>query len=221
MAWIEAHQELAHHPKVRRLARELGVPKAQAIGHLLMLWLWAVSYAKNGCVEDVEDVAVAADWPVAEADWFAKTLEQAGFLDAHEGGWWIHDWSEYAGKAVEATEARRRDGEYGNHVRWHKNTPKADCQWCSPPDRPPISPPDRVANRTAQHITEQDTTAAAPTFPQLLEVAKQIVDERIADGYQVGNRDAFVRSIARSEEAKHRWLKAQPARSWGDELGMT
>jgi hypothetical protein len=45
MAWIEAHQELAHHPKIRRLARELGVPKAQAIGHLLMLWLWAVSYA--------------------------------------------------------------------------------------------------------------------------------------------------------------------------------
>lgn len=153
MAWIEAHQELARHPKVRRLARELDVTRAAAIGHLFMVWWWAVDFAPDGVV-DAEDVADAAEWNVAEAEWFAKTLEQAGFLDPVDGGWVIHDWSDYAGKTIDARDAARRNGEYGNHVRWHDKAPKKDCEWCSPRIAPRSAPD--IASES--HITGHDIT---------------------------------------------------------------
>src|SRR5687767_5633894 len=48
MAWIESHQEIARHPKTRKLARLLGGSVPTAIGHLHLLWWWAVDYAEDG-----------------------------------------------------------------------------------------------------------------------------------------------------------------------------
>ena len=48
MAWIESHQELRHHYKTKRLARELKVTVAAAIGHLHCLWWWAIDFAPDG-----------------------------------------------------------------------------------------------------------------------------------------------------------------------------
>lgn len=212
MAWIEAHQELARHPKVKKCARALGIPKAQMIGHLLMLWWWALDFAPDGRVADPLDIVEAAEWPVGTPTVFVQALVDHGFLDELEAGWCIHDWHDYAGKTIAAARVQARkaseDGRYGNHVRWHNESPSADCPWCSPPESPPSRPPSRVGS--PQHSTVQNTTAAAsPSYPQLVEVAEAIVDERIAEGYDVQNRDALVRSIAKSEEATHRWHKQQ------------
>ena len=48
MAWIESHQELANHPKTKRFKRALGISTPQAIGHLHLLWWWALDYAQDG-----------------------------------------------------------------------------------------------------------------------------------------------------------------------------
>ena len=65
MAWIEVHQSLPSHRKTSKLMRELGVKtRAQAVGHLVMLWLWALDNAPTGNLRelDPDDVADAAGW---------------------------------------------------------------------------------------------------------------------------------------------------------------
>jgi hypothetical protein len=74
----------------------LGIPRPQVIGHLHMLWYWAMDYAQDGRIGgfDALDVAIAADWE-GEPDAFIDGLKQAGFID-RDGK--LHDWEDYAGK---------------------------------------------------------------------------------------------------------------------------
>lgn len=111
MAWIESHQELRDHPKVKRLARLIGTSVPAALGHLHCLWWWAMDYADDGDVSryDEFDLAEAALWD-GDATTFVKALQScgpggtSGFLDDSQ----LHDWWDYAGKLVER---RQRDRE--------------------------------------------------------------------------------------------------------------
>lgn len=102
MAWIESHQSLAAHPKTKRLARRLGVPVPQAIGHLHLLWWWAIDYAPSGDLSRFEDadIADAVLWE-GDAGWLVAALVDAGFID----GKVIHDWDEYTGRLLDRREA--------------------------------------------------------------------------------------------------------------------
>lgn len=106
MAWIESHQSLGDHPKTRKLARLLGIPKVAVIGHLHCLWWWATDYAEDGSLQryDDLDIAIGAEWDGDPAS-FLDALVTAGFLDDDEHGLRIHDWDEYAGKLIERRKA--------------------------------------------------------------------------------------------------------------------
>lgn len=105
MAYIESHQELARHPKTRRLARVLGISLPTAVGHLQFLWWWAMDYAQDGDLSryDAADIADAALWE-GDAEVFLEALIDcgpgggAGFVDRTEAGRALHDWHEYGGK---------------------------------------------------------------------------------------------------------------------------
>ena len=112
MSWIESHQELAQHPKTRRLARMLGISVPTAIGHLHLLWWWALDYADNGNLDrySSEDLADAVLWE-GDASTFIDAMTGCGLLDGHgfldcdaAGRLSIHDWMEYAGKLVQQRE---------------------------------------------------------------------------------------------------------------------
>src|SRR5688572_2666186 len=132
MAWIESHQELRDHPKVKRLARLLDISVPEAIGHMHCLWWWAVDYATDGDVSrfDALDLADAAMW-CGDPERFAKALvecgpsDQAGFLDVD---WRLHDWGQYVGGIL----ASRDAGARGNHVRWHvqRGVIEPSCTFC-------------------------------------------------------------------------------------------
>ena len=110
MAWIESHQELARHPKTKRLARILGISIPTAIGHLHLLWWWALDYAQEGTLEcyDESDIADAAMWEGNPLE-FVDALCTARFLDRDDNGvLLIHDWYDYAGRLLEK---RRTDAE--------------------------------------------------------------------------------------------------------------
>lgn len=64
MAWIESHQSLLTHRKLLHLARELGIQKYQAVGHLESLWWWAIDNATDGSLDGTYayDIAAAAGW---------------------------------------------------------------------------------------------------------------------------------------------------------------
>jgi hypothetical protein len=82
MPWIESHTGLARHPKTLRLARILGIPVPAALGHLHLLWWWAIEYAPDGGVGrfDAADLALACMWDGDEAA-LLPALQRAGFVD--------------------------------------------------------------------------------------------------------------------------------------------
>lgn len=98
MAWIESHQEMARHPKTRRVAVRLGISKAAVIGHLHLLWWWTLDFAPDGDLSgfDAEEVAAVAEWE-GDAEQFLQALLDTGWLDE---GRRVHNWGDYAGRLV-------------------------------------------------------------------------------------------------------------------------
>lgn len=106
MAWVQSHQELANHPKTKRFKRALGVSTPQAIGHLHLLWWWALDYAQDGSLKDFtpDDIAEAAEYE-GEGERFLDALIVAGFVDADTIA--IHDWDDYGNKYLKRREQSR------------------------------------------------------------------------------------------------------------------
>lgn len=118
MAWIESHQDIARHPKTIRLAKKLNISIPAAIGHLHMLWWWALDFAPDGNLSKFEsfEIAHACMWE-NDPDLLINALLFSGYLDEiqqenddENGGISIHDWFEHGGKLIakRAEEARRK-----------------------------------------------------------------------------------------------------------------
>jgi hypothetical protein len=119
VSWIESHQSLDSHPKTRRAAKLLGVSIPAVIGHLHILWHWALDYAPDGDLSGLtsDEIADGAMWD-GGAQEFVDALtncgigDHAGFIDATDDGLCLHDWYDYAGKLVERRKedaARKRE----------------------------------------------------------------------------------------------------------------
>jgi hypothetical protein len=146
MAWIESHSTLARHPKTLRLARRLGVSVPTAIGHLHLLWWWALEYAQDGDVSafDDEEVADACCWE-GEPAAFRRALTAAGFLD--DGGA-VHDWDAYT---VRLMERRERQNEQARlRMQAYRERQKAQ---------------ERNPQEVTQNVTRNGSERYAPTVP--------------------------------------------------------
>lgn len=118
MAWIPSHQTLRNHPKLKRAARIANVPPPTMIGHLHLLWWWALDHAPDGDLSryDAYDIADGAMWE-GDPEVFMMALRDsgprgsAGFLD----GDLLHDWCEYGGKYGRRVESARKAAA----ARWH------------------------------------------------------------------------------------------------------
>lgn len=174
MAWIEAHQELARHPKVRTVARTLGVPRPQVIGHLLCLWWWTLDVAPDGHLEcHPADLAEEAQWD-GDPDQFIDALVDARLLHRTDSGWEINDWDRYAGAYARHRTGRSNDGTFGNHQRWHVNRGivSTDCEFCDTSGTvptgdaasPPIAPesPPESPRSGRMNTGDSDTSGTDP-----------------------------------------------------------
>jgi len=108
MAWIVSHQELARHPKTRKLSRLLDVSLAQAIGHLHLLWYFAVDFAQDGDLTALgaDGIADAAEWD-GDAAQFVDALTSTKFIDRAGDVLILHEWNDYGGKTIERMEKER------------------------------------------------------------------------------------------------------------------
>ncbi len=63
MPWIKVHHSIREHRKIISAAEELRIREPQMIGHLCLLWLWAMENSTTGRL-DVSDALVAriSDW---------------------------------------------------------------------------------------------------------------------------------------------------------------
>lgn len=108
MAWIEIHEELRTHPKVSRLARELGVSKAESRGLVIGLLCWTTTYAPDGDISRVDsrDLADGCDYE-GEKD-FKAALVAARWVDQDGDRYVVHDWDEMGLKMLTAAQARQK-----------------------------------------------------------------------------------------------------------------
>ena len=87
------------HPKIFKVARDLGITKTEAIGYVVALWTWALSFAPDGDLVEFEpdDIEHAIGWHSDEGRLFAA-LDDAGVIETQEteAGLWryfLADWS--------------------------------------------------------------------------------------------------------------------------------
>lgn len=112
MAWIESHHTLRNHPKMFKLCKELKIERAEAIGHLHMLWWWALEHRENGDLIGLfpRDIAQASDWP-GDGSKFLKALQKCGWVGKDMR---IHDWMDYAGRLIRDRERKRLGRVHGH-----------------------------------------------------------------------------------------------------------
>ena len=120
--WIELHDSARDHPKLIKLARDLGIPKVHAFGHLCSLWTWVLRMAPDGDLSsfDTDDIEIGAEWG-GTSGLFVSSAEKRGFLDRSNFGLVVHDWSEYSGslktaQRVREHRARKRSGKVKRNV---------------------------------------------------------------------------------------------------------
>ena len=111
MPWIELHQSLPTHKKLLRLTGLLNLKTPAAIGHLTMLWLWALDNAPDGELSSLteRELAQVCQFSARRAGEFLDALIAAGFLEREGDELRIHDWDDYGGKyQVQREKARER-----------------------------------------------------------------------------------------------------------------
>jgi hypothetical protein len=166
MAWLEAHQELRDHPKIKRAARILGINRPQMIGHMLCLWWWCLDYAQDGDLTDFDraDIADAADWQ-GDPDVFVDALLRCGPTDrpgllTNGDGLQVHDWEEYGGKYI----TKRNQGRDRQRTYRERNAPVTRDKGVSNGATVQYSTVQNITEqeRTEEEITEQGTPVLTP-----------------------------------------------------------
>lgn len=81
--WIKVDIDTAHKPEVLKLARVLGIHKAQAFGLVVTFWGWCDKNTANGEIVGVteEDIDIFLSQPG-----FAKALQDVGWLQFDPAG---------------------------------------------------------------------------------------------------------------------------------------
>lgn len=170
--WIESHQSLRNHPKVKKAARIAGVSECEMIGLLHYLWWWSMDYAPDGDLTKYTDADIedAVDWK-GERGLFVKSLVECSF-NGHSGlidvgtkkNRKIHDWYEYAGKLIER---RAEDAERKRNARRKPSTghPQDGDQTAYVPNQPTIP--------NQQNKQKPPKSAAKPPTPPQIEAYRR------------------------------------------------
>lgn len=195
MVWIEVHQTLPSHRKLKKLKRLLKIKTAQAVGHMVMLWLWAIDNAPDGNLSqlDPEDIAEACEWTKDAGD-FVQAIKEAGFIDDDMR---LHDWDDYTGLLMSRRQSKRekdRDRQRRYREKQKCNASRHDesgsniCVTNGNVTRDKnVS---HATNRTVQYSTVQNSTVPNHTEPcsNIPATAAGDQPDKAADGAMPGSK---------------------------------
>lgn len=133
MAWISVDQKLIG-GKLRRLYKSIGCSQNEAIGILVVLWLWGIDNAdENGLIvsadrDDIAEVIRPGLNPSYDADAVVRALIANGWIDWHRQGdkLYFHDWSEWRSYYNSYTNSKLKNVERVRRYR-EKNADNNDC----------------------------------------------------------------------------------------------
>ena len=107
MAWIKSEQELASHPKLLMLAQDLEIGVPQTVGHLHLLWWWALDYCEDGYLTKYRSFIPLSAQFMGDGEFFTKKLIEHGWIDEVGDDLVIHDWMDYTGNLITVREKDR------------------------------------------------------------------------------------------------------------------
>lgn len=224
MAWIQSHQSLANHKKLLRLARELEITRVEAIGHLHLLWWWALDSASDGSLSDVtaEEIADIVQWR-KDAKKFLNTLILCGFIDEDLS---LHEWDTYGAtynKVKEASARRQRlrrkklreasvtrDVTVTSRSQQGVTSPLRHCDVTVEKEEkeekyriPPLSPSGEGAEEEAQGTPVVAPLPPEPPVMVTREMARGWFDQIVAEGGRFTD-DEFERAWLRKHSTRDR-----------------
>jgi hypothetical protein len=96
--WIELHDTARDHPKILKLARDLNIQPAHALGHMVSLWTWVLRMAPDGNLSsfDSEDIELGAQWSGSQGAFISAAVSRE-LVDFEDDIYKIHDWGDFAG----------------------------------------------------------------------------------------------------------------------------
>jgi hypothetical protein len=96
MPWIRKDTVLGRHRKTRQLMERLSLSRAEAVGHLTLLWDDVLEQQENGILDGWTPAMIAqAAHYTRDADEFYEALVEYRWIDT--GPLRIHDWLDHAG----------------------------------------------------------------------------------------------------------------------------
>jgi hypothetical protein len=113
--WIPLDKTLPQKPKVSRIARTLGISRADAVLGCLLVWIWADDHTADGVLdgavlEDVDDAA--------RIKGFGQAMLDVGWLTADARGLTLTNWGQWnmksAKRRLRDAERKRRDRSEGD-----------------------------------------------------------------------------------------------------------
>jgi hypothetical protein len=216
--WIELHDSSRDHPKILKLARDLGIKPVYALGHVTSLWTWVLRMAPDGCLDsfDGDDIELAAQWDGEPGKLFFA-LKERKLLDAQKNGSLsVHDWNYYSGTL-----------KIKERVRQHRENKKQISNVTLQPDPVTLSNVERKKERPIRQTHTKDpydredsnerfaeaklSLPPSPVFCQIpLLVGKQFdVTEDLITELAEANPAVDVR---RESLAARQWCLANPAK---------
>ena len=179
MAWIKSEQALASHPKVHLLAKDLGVSVPQSVGHLHLLWWWALDYADDGNLTRYRDFIPNASQWVGDEDLFITSLIKHNWIDEVDGKLVIHDWLDYTGALIET---REKDAERKRKYRQSKNakTSQNRDSWSdtTKPSGASAGHPEDIPTPSAVDKTRLEKTRLDKSISNSKELQQTVNDEK-------------------------------------------
>jgi hypothetical protein len=153
MPWIKVDTTATEHRKIRKLAKELGMPAPHVLGHLVHFWCKVLEQAPDGNLKDwsFEDVEHAARWHGGHGQ-FYEAMGAAGLLDGGPDDLHVHDWEVYAGEYLKGLQRSRE---------WKQRTKKKDTY----PDTCPDTSPDTAEKRREEKRREETLKTPAAKKP--------------------------------------------------------
>lgn len=164
MAWIELHQNMPGHRRTRRIKTVLGIDTPTAVGHMCLLWLWALDNAEDGSIGGMlnQEIADVCEYK-GDADKFVDALVEAGYIIRKGDDMILHDWADYCGRLMDKREQNRlRQQRYRDKHRQEPRQPRPEQQAPAPPQAP--SPP-------------PEPEAEAPKDPELAKAMSFYLDK--------------------------------------------
>ena len=225
--WIESHQSIRNHPKIKKAARLAGINEFEMIGRVHCLWWWALDYAPDGDVTKYSDADIesAVDWNGNPGAFYNALIEcsfngHCGLLERIGDSVFIHDWHEYGGRLLQKREANKermrearashvqnttiaRTGatehtEHTEHTE-QNTTRKTRSAAAKPPTPPQIESYRKAAHRFPNKSLYPLICEHVKDDPQSLLLFEQIVTGWIAKGWNPANITGILEFVDRGE----------------------